>query len=141
MWRTIILFGLCLAIGAFLLEWVQYQYLARQFGLEIFVAIVALVFAGIGGWVGIHLTRRPARQGFVVNEKAIVSLGITRRELEVLGALTRGGSNKDIARILGLSPNTVKSHIASLYSKLEVSSRVAAIEKARLLSLIPTSSP
>ncbi len=68
---------------------------------------------------------------------AQTSLGITRRELEVLGALCSGGSNKDIARKLGLSPNTVKSHIASLFSKLDVGGRVSAIEKARFLSLVP----
>lgn len=137
MWRTIILFALCLAIGAFLLEWVQYQFLARRFGLEILVVIVALVFAGLGGWLGIYLTRRPAAAPFEPNQKAIRSLGITLREMDVLKALCAGGSNKQIAQSLGLSPNTVKSHIASLYSKLEVSTRVSAIEKARLLSLIP----
>ena len=48
-----------------------------------------------------------------------------------------GGSNKEIARALGISPNTVKTHVARVYEKLEVQRRVHAIEKARELALIP----
>jgi NarL family two-component system response regulator LiaR len=47
------------------------------------------------------------------------------------------GSNKEIARDLGLSPNTVKTHVANLYGKLEVSRRTQAVGKARELALIP----
>lgn len=137
MWRTVLIFAACLAVGAFVLEWVQYQFFARRFGIEIFITIIALVFAGLGAWLAVALTRRPRPPSFLLNEKAVVSLGITRRELDVLAALSAGGPNKEIARQLGLSPNTVKSHIASLYSKLDVSGRIAAIEKARMLSLIP----
>ena len=42
-----------------------------------------------------------------------------------------------MARSLGISPNTVKTHLARLYEKLEVKRRVQAIEKARWLALIP----
>ena len=42
-----------------------------------------------------------------------------------------------MARRLGISPNTVKTHIARVYEKLEVQRRGQAIEKARLLALIP----
>ena len=52
-------------------------------------------------------------------------------------ALADGQSNKEIARTLAISPNTVKTHIARLYAKLEVNGRVQAIEAARSLHLIP----
>ena len=42
-----------------------------------------------------------------------------------------------MARRLGISPNTVKTHVARVYEKLGVQRRVVAIEKARLLALIP----
>ena len=42
-----------------------------------------------------------------------------------------------MARTLGISPNTIKTHIARVYEKLEVERRVQAIEKARWLALIP----
>lgn len=138
MWKWAPLYALPLAIGVFALEWLEYRYFARAFGFEIFLALVALGFAGLGAWIAITLTRRgaPAGAGFECNEAALVSLGITVREHEVLQQLATGSSNKQIARTLSCSPNTVKTHIASLYRKLEVGGRVGAIEKARLLCLI-----
>ena len=55
----------------------------------------------------------------------------------MLDALASGESNKEIARRFGISPNTVKTHLARVYEKLEVQRRVQAIEKARFLALIP----
>ena len=42
-----------------------------------------------------------------------------------------------MARSLGISPNTVKTHIARVFGKLAVEKRMQAVEKARWLSLIP----
>jgi len=52
--------------------------------------------------------------------------GLTAREVEVLGLLARGGSNKGIARELFVTPKTVSSHVEHIYSKIDVSSRAAA---------------
>jgi HD-GYP domain-containing protein (c-di-GMP phosphodiesterase class II) len=57
--------------------------------------------------------------------KALPS-GLTRREVEVLGLLVRGMSNRDIAETLVVAPKTVGRHIESIYSKIGVSSRVGA---------------
>ena len=51
---------------------------------------------------------------------------LTERELEVLELLVQGMSNNDIASRLDVSPNTVKNHLRSIYSKLDVSTRTAA---------------
>jgi len=51
---------------------------------------------------------------------------LTERELEVLELLVQGLSNSEIAGRLGVSPNTVKNHLRSIYSKLDVSTRTAA---------------
>ena len=51
--------------------------------------------------------------------------------------LASGQSLKEMARVLGVSPNTVKTHVAHVYEKLEVRKRVHAIEKARSLSITP----
>jgi ATP/maltotriose-dependent transcriptional regulator MalT len=64
-------------------------------------------------------------------------LGLTERELAVLESLAAGHANKEIARVLGISPNTVKTHISNLFQKLEVQRRTQAIQKARILGLIP----
>ena len=55
-----------------------------------------------------------------------VPAGLTRREVEVLGLLVRGMSNREIAESLVLAPKTVGRHIESIYSKIGVSSRVGA---------------
>jgi HD-GYP domain-containing protein (c-di-GMP phosphodiesterase class II) len=52
--------------------------------------------------------------------------GLTGREVEVLRALARGASNKEIAGELGLSPKTVGHHVAHVYAKAGVSTRAAA---------------
>ncbi len=57
--------------------------------------------------------------------------------MRVLERLAEGQSTKEIARTLGLSPNTVKTHLANLFGKLDVQRRTQAIHKARDLQLIP----
>jgi DNA-binding NarL/FixJ family response regulator len=137
MTRIIILYALGLAAGAFALQWLQYNYLVRAFTTEIYIGLIALAFAGLGVWVGMRLARRPAPATFEKNTAALASLGITLREQEVLALLAAGKSNKEIAQNLGVSPNTVKTQIASLYQKLEVQRRTQAVQKARELALIP----
>jgi LuxR family transcriptional regulator, maltose regulon positive regulatory protein len=62
---------------------------------------------------------------------------LSAQELRVLRLLVAGLSNLEISRELVVSPNTVKTHIANLFAKLEVSRRTQAVGKARDLSLIP----
>ena len=135
--RTVILWALVLAAGAFALQWMQYQYLARVFSPEIYIGAVAVAFATGGVWVGWRLTSRSAPGRFQRNAAALASLGLTRQEVTVLERLAAGQSNKEIARTLGLSPNTVKTHVANLFGKLDVSRRTQAVGKARDLHLIP----
>jgi two-component system, NarL family, response regulator LiaR len=137
MTRTILVWALVLAAGAFALQWLEYQYLARAFSRDVYVAVIGVAFAAGGVWVGWRLTRRTAPGPFQRNDAALSSLGLTGQEVKVLERLAAGQSNKEIARTLGLSPNTVKTHIANLFAKLEVSRRTQAILKARELSLIP----
>ncbi len=135
--RTIFLYALALAAGAAALQWLEYRYVARAFSGEIYIFLIALAFIGLGIWVGQRLTPRTAPPSFCRNEAAIRSLGLTARECEILELLASGQSNKEMARSLSISPNTVKTHIARVYEKLEVERRVQAIEKARWLALIP----
>jgi ATP/maltotriose-dependent transcriptional regulator MalT len=61
---------------------------------------------------------------------------LTPRELEVLEQLSLGGGNADLARALFVSENTVKTHLASIYRKLEVDRRVDALRVARAHGLL-----
>ena len=119
-----------------MLQWIEYRYLARAFSFQIYLALVAVTFLALGAWVARRLTPRPAPAMFEVNQAAILSLRLTPRELEILNWLASGQSNKELARALDISPNTIKTHLAKLYAKLEVRNRIEAIEKARFLALI-----
>ncbi len=61
---------------------------------------------------------------------------ISAREADVLRAISLGASNKTIARDLGLSPSTVRTHVESVFRKLDCSSRAAATLKASTLGLL-----
>lgn len=137
MTRTIVLWALVLAGGAFTLQWLEYQYVARVFSRDIYIAIIGTAFAAGGVWAGWKLASRTAPEPFERNLAAQASLGLTGQEVKVLERLAAGQSNKEIARTLGLSPNTVKTHIAHLFAKLEVARRTQAVSKARDLRLIP----
>jgi DNA-binding CsgD family transcriptional regulator len=134
--RTIILYALALAAAATALEWLQYRYLTQAFSTEIYIALLAAGFIALGLWAGRLLTPGPAPSSFRRNDAAIRTIGLTARECEILDLLASGRSNKEMARTLGISPNTVKTHIASVYEKLDVQKRMQAVEKARMLSVI-----
>lgn len=135
--RIVVLWACVLAAGAFVLQWLQYQYVARMFSPQIYIGMIGTAFAAGGVWVGWKLSARPAPAQFARNEAAREALGLTRQEMKALELLAAGHANKEIARLLGLSPNTVKTHLANLYARLEVNRRSQAVNRARELSLIP----
>jgi len=137
MWRTILLYALGLALAAGALQWIEHRYVMRSFSTGAYVTLVALGFVALGLWAGTRLTPRPAAPGFARNEAAIRTLGLSRRECEILELLSSGQSNKELARALGISPNTVKTHVARILEKLDARNRVEAIKTARRLTLIP----
>jgi len=136
-WRfggQILGWGLALAAGALLLAWADWQRLARTHFADIALLLVAVLFLGIGLWLGFAVWNRPAPPPG--NPAAVASLGLTPRAVEVLALLAAGQANKEIARALGVSPNTVKTHLARLYEKLGATSRTAAIAQARALGIV-----
>lgn len=76
-------------------------------------------------------TKAPSTQS-----KANESINLTEREQEVLEAVARGERSKEIASHLGISERTVKAHLASIYNKLGVDSRAAAIAVAAQRGLL-----
>jgi DNA-binding CsgD family transcriptional regulator len=137
MLRHSLLYGTVLACLALLLELMDFRHLMHQWSTEFYVLCVALLFASLGIWLGNRLTPQPRGSDFELNTAAIAELGISAREVEVLGHLAEGASNKLIARRLDISPNTVKTHISRLFEKLDATNRTEAIAKARGLDLLP----
>lgn len=132
-----LLYGIALAAIAVVLQWIEFRFLSLTMPVETYIGLIAIIFIGIGVWAGMRLTLRAPAADFAPNDKAIASLGLTPRECEILDHLAKGASNKEIARLLNVSPNTVKTHVASLYTKLEVNGRGKAVDAARALALIP----
>ena len=135
--KSVLIYAIALAAGAFVLQWLQYKYLTRAFATEFYIGLIALGFAALGVWAGYRLTPQKVSAAFELNTAALQSLGVTAKEHEVLKLLAAGQSNKEIARTLEVSPNTVKSHIQHLFEKLGVERRTQAIQKARELGIVP----
>lgn len=134
--KKIVIYGLLLAFGALVLQWLETQYALRLFSTELYIVILALLFAGIGIWLGNRLSRQANRFAFEKNEQAIATLRLTAKQLRVLELLAEGGTNQEIAKQLFVSNSTIKTHLVHLYQKLEVSRRTQAIRKARSLGII-----
>lgn len=141
--RSIILYGLSLAILIFVLKVLEYRYLVHDLSLEFYIGLIAVFFAVLGAWVGWRLTRGKKIQRlssapeFKANEDKLTETGLSRRELDVLELMSKGNSNQEIADTLFLSLNTVKSHSSNVFLKLDVKRRTQAIQRAKELHLIP----
>jgi len=64
-------------------------------------------------------------------------LGITTREMEILGLIAGGLSNREIAAQLFVSENTVKTHCARVFDKLGAARRTQAVQRGKELGLLP----
>jgi ATP/maltotriose-dependent transcriptional regulator MalT len=108
----------------------------------------------VGIWLGLKLTRKeqviverevivekevliPAGTPFARNEERLQELAITKRELEILGLIAHGLSNREIAERLFVSENTVKTHSSRLFDKLSARRRTQAVQRGKELGLIP----
>ena len=94
-----------------------------------------LVLSRDGGRLIVRLVSSQDQSVLLLDESAaamenIDSLGLTRREAEVLGWVSRGKTNRDIAGILGTSPRTVQKHLEHIFQKLGVETRTAAAARA-----------
>ena len=149
--RDILLYGLCGGVLIAVLKLTEYRFLVVEHSVEIYGALIAALFAGLGIWLGQTLTRkRPepvakdsiVREGsvatpFVVDETRVSQLGITARELEILGLIATGLSNREIANRLFVSENTVKTHASRVFDKLGARRRTQAVQIGKESRLIP----
>lgn len=138
--KTIILYGITMAVLLGILRVVDYNFFVRDLSAEVYVGILALFFTSFGAWAGWKLTHRQKiviDPNFVLDESKLIALGISKREYEVLLLIAQGLSNQEIADTLFVSPHTVKSHSSSLFSKLNARRRTEAMKKAKELQLLP----
>ena len=143
-----LIYGVCGGVLIVLLRLVEYRFLILTHSVEIYGGLIALVFAILGIWLGLRLTRKkelvivkevpvPIAQPFAINNDKLRELAITKRELEILELIASGLSNREIAEKLFVSENTVKTHSSRLFDKLGAKRRTQAVQMAKELGLIP----
>lgn len=148
-----LLYGLAGGVLLVLLKILEYQYFVRTYPGEVYGGLVAVIFSGLGIYLGLHWARSRERavareaqevrapEGgsgpFVLDAGRLKQVGITPREHEILGLIAEGLTNREVGKRLFVSENTVKTHSSRLFEKLGVNRRVQAVRKGRELGLIP----
>jgi DNA-binding CsgD family transcriptional regulator len=146
--KHILLYGILGGLLIAGLRAIEYRWLVVEHSVEIYGGLVAAVFASLGIWLGLKLTRNtetvvvrevmvPAPVDFTLDEAKRESLGITPRELEILALIAEGLSNKEIAERVNVSENTVKTHSSRVFDKLGARRRTQAVQLGKEWRLIP----
>ena len=152
--RHVLIFGLVGGLLIAILQYTEYRFDILEHSVELYGALVAILFATFGIWLGLRITRRreTVRERVVVKEVLVPAeapgpfapntaqqqtLGITARELEILTLVARGFSNREIATQLFVSESTVKTHCARAFDKLGAASRTQAVLRGKELGLLP----
>jgi two-component system, NarL family, response regulator LiaR len=143
-----LIYGLCGGVLIVILKLIEFRFLVVQHSIEIYGGLVALLFAVLGMWLGLKITKKkevlvikevpvPAALPFTLNEQRLKDLGITPRELQILQLISEGMSNREIAEKLFVSENTVKTHSSRIFDKLGAKRRTQAVQIAKETGLIP----
>ena len=150
--KHVLLYGLIGGVLVAVLKLIEFRYLVVEHSVEIYGGLIAAVFAAVGIWLGLRLTRArttvvetivvrevpvPLRTPFVRNETAVEALGITPRELEILELIAAGLSTREIAERIFVSENTVKTHSSRVFDKLGAKRRTQAVQLGKERGLIP----
>ena len=146
--KHVLLYGLVCGVLIAALKAIEYRWLVMEYSVEIYGGLVAAVFATVGIWLGLKLTRHTetvvVREVFVAapvifvrDETKIAALGITPRELEILQLIAAGLSNKEIGERVFVSENTVKTHSRRVFDKLGARRRTQAVQLGKEFRLIP----
>jgi two-component system, NarL family, response regulator LiaR len=154
--RHVLIFGLVGGLLIAILQYTEYRFVVIEHSVELYGALVAILFATFGIWLGLRITRSretiretvvvrevlvpaeaPALQPFAPDTTRQQTLGITARELEILNLVAGGFSNREIATQLFVSENTVKTHCARVFDKLGAARRTQAVQRGKELGLLP----
>jgi NarL family two-component system response regulator LiaR len=146
--KHILIYGLCGGLLIAVLKLIEYRFLVVEHSIEIYGGLIALLFAGVGIWLGLKITGKKevvvikevavsADVPFALNVGRLRDLGVTPREREILELIATGLSNREIAEKLFVSENTVKTHSSRLFDKLGAKRRTQAVQMGKELGLIP----
>ncbi|MEX2244513.1 MAG: response regulator transcription factor [Fimbriimonadaceae bacterium] len=132
MLRIVLICAVPTAVLAVVMRHFEDAMVAGEVPLRTFAIVVGVFFLSVGLLLGRHNREEQAEVLPTVKADGLLS----PREAEVLQLIVAGRTNREIAEALVVSENTVKTHVNSLYSKLEVNRRTQAVAKARELGLL-----
>lgn len=139
--REILLYSVAGGVLITVLRLTEYRFLVLEHSLQLYGGLIAVLFSALGIWLGLTLTPKktaPASSlSFTLDQQRQSQLGITPRELEILGLIAAGLSNREIADRLFVSENTVKTHSSRLFDKLGARRRTQAVQLGKEARLIP----
>jgi DNA-binding NarL/FixJ family response regulator len=137
MWRLILKYGLILFLALSGFKFLEFQFFTRNLTLELYLTLIATIFLALGFGVSHYMAKtkiKAMRQESEIDTDRLADF--SQREQEILLFLAQGYNNKEIAKSLEISPNTVKTHLSNLFDKLQVGNRTQAVAEAKLLKLI-----
>jgi len=153
--KHVLTFGIVGGLLITVLQWTQFRFIVIEHSVEVYGGVIAAIFAVLGIWLGVRMSRprkpddsqlgdqaiavqpNPEMRPFLVDEQRREQLGITRRELEVLGLIAQGMSNREIAGKLFVSENTIKTHSSRVFDKLGARRRTQAVQLGKEFGLLP----
>lgn len=126
-----------MGLGLILLKTLEYQMFSYRFSMDLYIGLLALFFALLGLAVGLGWFQQPAaRTTSTEPHTKSAAPVLTFKEQQLLKGLTEGKTNQQLADAQHVSVNTVKTHLKSLYKKLEVTSRSEAVHRAKTLGVL-----
>jgi DNA-binding NarL/FixJ family response regulator len=134
--KTILVFALLIFALLLLFQLSNYAMISGNLNVEIVVAVIAVVFFFIGVYLNKRSLNKQMNSSTEINYKKIEELEISKREYEVLLAISDGLSNKEIANKLFVSESTIKTHVSNLLVKLNAKRRTHALQIAKDLQII-----
>ena len=134
--KTVFVFSTLILSLLILFQISEYAFLMGDTSIEFVIAVVAVVFLGIGLYINKNKGKPLLPETKEVDKGKIEELGISNREYEVLIEISNGLSNKEIGEKLYISESTIKTHVSNLLIKLDAKRRTQAIQKAKALQII-----
>ena len=129
-------YGVLLAVALIIVKTLEYQLFSYRLNMELYTGLIAAFFMLIGlafslGWFSMQSKRKKRDADSNTPKEAL-----TAKEIKLLQGLENGLTNQQLADTHCLSVNTIKTHLKSLYRKLDVSNRSEAVAKAKKWTLI-----
>lgn len=146
--KLVFLYSILLSALLFLLKWLELKFIIISHSLDIYIGAIAVIFTVLGIWLARKLTKPEIKiiereiykekgMSAAPDQKEILRLGLSKREMEVLTLMAEGFSNEEIGGKLYLSLHTIKTHASRIFEKMDVKRRTQAVDKAKRIGLIP----